>query len=271
MPAHTPRDRGEFAQRLRGGRLCLGLLVKMPAPALVEMAGLAGFDFVVIDTEHGSDDATQLEHHLRAADAVGVASIVRIGAPDNALIGRVLDSGATGLIIPHVTSPEVAARAVRAAHYPPFGRRGLATSTRAGRHTMTSSLDHVTRAQTQTVVIGQIEDAEAIPLAEQIAQTDRLDCVWIGPNDLSLSLGRPRTHVDVDTAETQIIKGVLAAGDTALAVLADGARDASAWVARGASVVVFSGPGLIAAEFTRLVDNMSALADSGRDCADGGT
>lgn len=251
-----------FAQRLRGGKLCLGLILKMPAPALVELAGLAGFDFVVIDTEHGPDDHTQLEHHLRAADAVGVASIVRIGSPDRALIGRVLDSGATGLIIPHVTSAEVASHAVQAAHYPPFGQRGLSTSTRAGRHTMTTAREHVERAVDTTVVIGQIEDAVAIPLAEAIATTPRLDCVWIGPNDLSLSMGRPREHMEVDVAETHIIAGVLGSGSAALAVLADGTEDAKAWIERGASVVVFSAPSLIATSFTTLVGQMRVARDA---------
>jgi len=243
----------DFPQRLRRADLCVGLLVKMPAPALVELAGLARFDFVVIDTEHGPDDHTQLEHHLRAADAVGVASIVRVGTPDAALIGRVLDSGATGVIIPRVTSGEVARRVVQAAHYPPFGKRGLATSTRAGMHTMRSTHEHVALAERNTVVIGQIEDAEAVPVANEIAATPRLDCVWIGPNDLSMSLGRSRTHADFAVAEAEIVRAVVASQTTVLAVLAEGPEDATAWVERGASMILFSAPNLIAKDFVRLV------------------
>lgn len=262
MRAAVTASEPGFPQRLRERELSMGLLVKMPAPALVEMAGFAGFDFVVIDTEHGADDHTQLEHHLRAADAVGIASIVRVGSPDSALIGRVLDSGAAGVIIPHVTSADGARRAVDAAHYPPFGKRGLATSTRAGRHTMVSTLEHLNEAASRTVVIAQIEDAEAIPLAQEIAATPRLDCVWIGPNDLAMSLGKPRSHADVDSAEAQIIEGVLASRSAVLAVLADGHEDATRWIERGASVIVFSAPSLIAATFTTLVAQVKLIDDT---------
>src|SRR5262245_35125759 len=105
----------------------------MPAPATLELAGHTGFDFALIDTEHGIADGQQLEHHLRAADSAGLDCVVRVGANDSTEILRALDAGARGVVVPHVTTAAEAAAAVRAAHYPPIGKRGLALSTRAGR------------------------------------------------------------------------------------------------------------------------------------------
>lgn len=177
-----------------------------------------------------------------------------------ALIGRVLDSDATGFIVPHVKSQSDAYDAVQAAHYPPFGKRGLATSTRAGRQTMRTVAEHIAASLRSTVVVGQIEDVEAVPLAGAISNTERLDCVWIGPNDLSQSLGKPRNSREFSQMEQQIAACVKGVPGTALAVLADSDEDARMWAQRGASVIVFSALGLIASEFTRLVDSMKQAA-----------
>lgn len=260
------RSQDELSIRMRRGDICLGLLIKMPAPAIAELAGYVGFDFVLIDMEHGSDDHTQLEHHLRAADAAGVPTIVRVGVPERSLIGRVLDSGACGIVVPHLESEDDARRAVSAAHYPPTGKRGLATSTRAGHQTTRTVLNHLADSETRTIVIGQIEDIEAVPHAAGIAGTDGLDCVWIGPNDLSQSIGRPRDHQDFLAAESTIVDAVGGSTATALAVLADGVDDAQRWIAdRGATVIIFSVTNLLAGTLATLVGSMAVSEGSIRD------
>ena len=243
-----------FVQRLRAKACLLGLLVKMPAQALIELSAYVGFDFVVIDTEHGSADHDQLEHHVRAADAVSMPTLIRVPSLEPGLIGRALDCGANGVIFPHISSPEAAERAVRVAHYPPRGDRGLATSTRAGRHGTISVERHLRRSANRTVVVAQIEDAEAVNHARAIADTPGLDCVWIGPNDLSLSMALPRAHPDVAQAERQIIDGVRESNGAALAVVANGAEDGSAWIAAGASVVIFASPPVLTAPLRAMVE-----------------
>lgn len=253
--------RESLATRMRLGEVCLGLLLKMPAPFLAELAGYVGFDFLLIDMEHGPDDHTELEHHIRAADAAGIPTIVRVGVLEGALIGRVLDSGAAGIVVPHLGSADDARRAVRAAHYPPVGKRGLAMSTRAGRQTTRSALEHLTASAKDTIVIGQIEDIDAVPHAPEIVSTDLLTSVWIGPNDLSQSIGKPRDHPDFLDAESKIVDALALSPATALAVLADGVDDARRWIEdRGATVVIFSAPNLIAGNLSGLVQSMSGLS-----------
>src|ERR1700722_968583 len=156
-------------QRLLGGETVYGLVVKAPAPALVEMCAAAGFDFAFIDGEHGGAEAQELEHHVRAGESFGMPSVVRIGSHQPSEILRALDIGAEGIIVPHVNTRAEAEAVVQAAHYPPIGRRGLATTTRAGRHSFSNLKEHLRSAQENTLIAVQIEDPEAIEHVEEIA------------------------------------------------------------------------------------------------------
>ena len=201
-----------FAARLRRRERLRLLFVKLPCPAEVELAASTGFDGVILDTEHGTADG--LEHHLRAADAAGIPALVRVPNADPAPILRALDAGAAGIVVAHVTGPEVARAAVAAAHYPPLGRRGLALTTRAGHHGMVTVDDHVERAAAETVVIVQIEDAEAVGRAPEILAVEAVDGVLIGANDLAVSLGHPGAthHPDVIAASNTIAAAAHQAG-----------------------------------------------------------
>jgi 4-hydroxy-2-oxoheptanedioate aldolase len=243
MPAE-PRP---LAARLRGGERLLGLVVKIPCPQIVESAGWCGYDLVVIDSEHGPADTEALEHHLRAADAVGIPALVRVGNNAGDEILRALDAGAQGVVVPHVNSAAEAVEAVAAAHYPPGGTRGLATSTRAGRHGLVGAVEHVERAREQTVVFAQIEDAAAVPHAGAIASVPGVDAVFLGPSDLSMSLGHPGdlAHPTVDAAIGEIAGAVHAARAGALCTLVGNPEAARSWWERGAQVVLFAAPAVI--------------------------
>ncbi len=245
-----------LASRLRGRDLLIGLVVKMPCPAVIEAAGHAGLDLVVIDTEHGGGDTAELENHLRAADSSGIDAIVRVGANDPLQILRALDAGATGVIVPHVNTADDAIAATRAAHYPPDGNRGLAMSTRAGRHSTGTLAEHIERARRDTVVIVQIEDQKAVAAARDIAATPNVDAVWLGPGDLSMSLGRPGdlNHPEVVIAIDAIVDGVNAASAAALCVLVDAEQDIPAWQQRGACVALFAATKILASRLEDLVN-----------------
>lgn len=173
-----------FVERLRSKEELLGLIVKMPGHALLEVAGHLGFDFALIDTEHGSGGTGDLENHLRAAGSAGLDVVVRVGANNSLPVLRALDAGAQGVIVPHVDTPQDAEAAVQSAHYPPIGARGLAASTRAGRFSTDTLTEHLERARRETTVIVQIEDIAAVEHGYQIASTEHIDAVWLGPGDL---------------------------------------------------------------------------------------
>lgn len=254
-----------LSARVRGGAPLIGMIVKMPGPAIVETAAHCGFDLVVIDTEHGAAGTELLEHHLRAADSAGVPALVRVGSADGPEILRALDAGACGIVVPHVSDAATAERIVRSAHYPARGTRGLATSTRAGHHGLVDVREHIAAAREQTLVVVQIEDVAAVEHVAEIAAVDGVDAIFVGPTDLSLSLGHPGDldHPDVDAAIGQIVGEVVGGRDAALWVVAGDAEATAGWHGRGAGVVLFAAPALITREFRR-VASAAKLTMEGR-------
>lgn len=260
--APTATRPGPLAERLRSGDRLVGVVVKMPGAAMIETAGNTGFDLVVIDAEHGAGDTALLEDHLRAAEAVGIAALVRVGSNSEIEILRALDAGAVGIVVPHVGDGPAAEQAVRAAHYPPTGRRGLATSTRAGRYGLVGLGDHVRRANAETTVVVQIEDVAAVPHAAEIAGRTGVDAVFLGPTDLSMSLGRPGEldHPEVAAAIDAIVDATVSADGAALCVFASDERSAARWYDRGAQIVLFGGPAIVSRSFKDLITAVRASA-----------
>lgn len=230
-----------LAARLREGERLVGLIIKMPAPAHVELAGHLSFDLVIVDTEHGISGAGDLDHHLRAADAAGIPVLVRLPALDRGAMQYALDGGAAGVIVPGVDSAETAREAVRLAHYPPFGTRGLATSTRAGHQTTVSTATHLDNARTNTIVIVQLESKKAAENAKEILAVEGVSAVWIGLSDLSVELGKFGQFDDpeVAAAVTNIVEATRDA-KLPLFVIADNEADAQQWQESGAQVLLIN-------------------------------
>jgi 4-hydroxy-2-oxoheptanedioate aldolase len=245
-------------QRVMYGDTVYGLVIKAPAPAIIEMCAAAGFDFAIIDTEHGSGDITEVEHHIRAAESFGMPALVRVGVNEPIEILRALDSGAAGIIVPHVKTKREAQRVVAAAHYPPIGRRGLATTTRAGRHAFRQVKEHLAEAAENTLVIVQIEDPEGVERAQEIAAVPYIDMLFIGPTDLALSLGYPgdNDHPRVVEAIDQVRKAVAGHHKLGLAAFARDAADALSWHDRGASFIALTATTLIAQKFGEVTDQL---------------
>jgi staphyloferrin B biosynthesis citrate synthase len=185
----TPnRTRAELA----AGGSVYGLICSIPAPTLVEMIGCAGYDFVVIDTEHTLVDPQQLENLIRAAEAVGVTPFVRVGsvgaAVDTAAILRALDAGALGIVVPHVRTPDDAAAAVRAARYAPEGMRSV-NGGRVPGFGRIGLPEYVALANREVMVVVMIEDAEGVDAIDGILAVPGVDLVLEGAADLSQAYG----------------------------------------------------------------------------------
>ena len=194
-----PKNR--FKAALKEGRHQLGIWNSISGSTVPEAMAAIGFDWVLIDTEHAMTEAHQVQPALQAiAGYPEVSAIVRPVSNDPAYIKRYLDMGAQTLMIPYVQSPEEAAAAVHAMRYPPKGMRGMAGGTRASRFGMVK--DYMTRAEEELCLIVQVETIDALAQLEEIATVDGVDAVFIGPADLSGSMGHPgnQAHPDVVAA-----------------------------------------------------------------------
>lgn len=171
---------------LRSGQRLRGLFNSLPSPAIVEMCGYAGFDFVILDNEHGSANLETTEHMLRAARSSGIVPVVRCLRHD---ISRVLDMGASGVQIPMVGSAEEARDLVQQVRYPRVGRRGSAFSPRAAGYGAFPGVAHTEHSNAGVALIVMIETPEAVEDAADIAAVAGVDAVFVGPNDLSHAMG----------------------------------------------------------------------------------
>ncbi len=179
-------------EKMARGEAALGCSVMFSSPQVVEMLGHAGFDWVLIDCEHGSASLADVELMAMACDAVGITPIARPRSNSAADIQSVMDRGATGVQVPHVNSAEDARRAVAAVKFGPGAARGLAAGTRADDWGLGARMpDFVAAANAQSLVCVQLEHAEALANVEEILAVQGVDVFFIGPSDLSQSMGFP--------------------------------------------------------------------------------
>ena len=182
---------------LHSGQFTLGSWVSLCSPIGAEVMGLAGFDWLLIDMEHGPGDYQTLLHQLQAMGCAGSTTpVVRVQNNDPNIIKRVLDLGAGGVMVPGVRSVEEARQAVAALRYPPGGIRGIA-GVRAGRFGL--DRDYVHQANDNICLFLQIENRDAVEQAEEILAIPGIDVAFIGPNDLAADLGHTGqlSHPDV--------------------------------------------------------------------------
>ncbi|WP_190812681.1 HpcH/HpaI aldolase family protein [Saccharopolyspora pogona] len=177
-------------ERLSGSGESYGLFCSIPSPALVEMIGCAGYDFVVLDTEHSLVDPQQLENLIRAAEAVDLVPFIRVPEADPGAILRALDAGALGVVVPHVRTRADLDAAIRAARYAPEGMRSL-NGGRVPGFGRIELTEYVRRANAEIMVIAMIEDAEGVDELPAILADGGVDLVLEGAADLSQSYGVP--------------------------------------------------------------------------------
>jgi len=208
-----------FKRALREGRAQIGAWSTIPSAYTCELIAGSGYDWVLLDTEHTPTDTPQMLHHLQAVAAAQPApgaspthAVVRPAWNDPVLIKRYLDIGAQSLLLPFVQNADEARAAVRAVRYAPEGIRGMGGSVRAANYGRTK--DYVARAADELCLLVQAETAEALTQIEAIASVDGIDGIFIGPSDLSASMGYPDqpNHPEVVRAINDAIGRIRACG-----------------------------------------------------------
>lgn len=175
--------------RMRAGEAANGFWVELFSPAAAEVMAAAGYDCAMIDLEHGAADLADAVAVMRAMAASGCTPLVRIPANDAAWVKRVLDAGAEGVMVPAVNSAEEAAAAVAACHYAPRGIRGMAAPIVRAAGYGVDWRGYVADIASRVLVICQVETQAALDDVARIVAVDGLDMVFLGPFDLSASLG----------------------------------------------------------------------------------
>jgi 4-hydroxy-2-oxoheptanedioate aldolase len=175
-------------EKIKHGEQVLGAFLGIYSPPLVEMLGYAGFDFVVIDDEHGAFSSSELENIIRTADSVGLTPIVRVSY-DPSSIQKALDRGAKGVQVPMVNTKEDALEVVRRTKFPPYGDRGVSYSIRPARYGKDSGKSYLDECNENIMIIVHIETPEAANNFEDIVSVNGIDLAFIGSTDLSVSMG----------------------------------------------------------------------------------
>jgi 4-hydroxy-2-oxoheptanedioate aldolase len=221
--------------KLAAGEAAFGCFVRTAEPQLSEYVGMLGWDFLVFDAEHGSLQPSEVEDLCRAIEPRGTTPIVRVTTNDAPTILRFLDTGVHGLHVPWVNSAAEAERAVRSVKYSPRGIRGLAGS-RASEWGLREKVGkYVQRANRETLVVIQVETQDAVDAIDDYLAIDGIDVLFLGPTDLSQSLGHPGEldHPDVLAAMDRVADAVVGSGIT-LGIYAGSVDMTKRWLDRGA-------------------------------------
>lgn len=177
-------------RRIQSGETLLGAWASLGSPGSAELLGRSGLDWVVVDMEHGNTTEAELLAHLTAIELTGTSALVRPQSGERLRIGRALDLGAEGVVVPRLDTVEQVVEAVTFLRYPPAGQRGVALLTRGAR---LGTVNHAGVAALNDDIVGifQIESPSALEAADAFAATDGVDVLFVGPADLSHSLGIP--------------------------------------------------------------------------------
>lgn len=183
-------QQNSFKRALSEGRQLLGLWVGLGDDNVAELCAHAGFDWLVIDGEHGPNDLRSILSQLRAVQGSPTAAVVRLSSDDRVTIKQHLDIGAQSLLIPMIESAEQAREVVRSCRYPPVGARGVgAALARASRYGRVG--DYIHRAADEISILLQVETVKGIDALEAILEVDGVDGVFVGPADLAADMGLP--------------------------------------------------------------------------------
>ena len=224
--------------KLAAGETVVGCFLRHAVPDLAEYLALLGWDFVIFDGEHGPVEATDISDLSRAVELHGVTPIARVPANVPHAILRFLDAGAHGVHVPWVNSGSEAEQAVRSVKYHPRGVRGLASNRRGG-YGITDPLDeYIAQSNRETLTIIHIETLEAVEAIDGYLEVDDLDVLFVGPTDLSQSMGlagqgnHPRLVEAIDR-----VAAAVAGSDKIFGIYAGTVEAAEEWIGKGARYI----------------------------------
>lgn len=243
-----------FRKRLTDGDLLIGTFIKTPSPIVAEILGLSDLDVFCVDTEHAPFGRLETDLCLAAFRAADRPSLVRIANDSSTEIRCALDSGATGILVPHVTSAEQAAAIVKAAHFGDGGR-GYAGSPRAAKYTTKSMADHIADSLQRTTVVVQIEDIAALGQVAQIAAVEGVDALFVGRVDLAVAMKKSVSDKQVLAAVRDICAAGQSAG-TAVGMFTPNLDEIPDWRDAGASLF------LLSSDQSMILNGANALAQS---------
>ena len=206
-------SKGQLRKRIKAGESVFGIFCDIPSPQIVEMIGLAGYDFVFLDAEHTAATPETVEHMVRAAESRGLSTVTRVAFNHHASILRYVDTGTEGVLIPLIDTEADVHHIVDSVKYPPLGKRGLA-HVRAADYAMTGSLGSYARRENENTFISvQIETPEAVRNLEAICESDELDAVFFGTTDLAMTMGYSAQLETSGSNHPDIIRLVLELGE----------------------------------------------------------
>jgi len=236
----NPQSSAQRFRKLISQRMVVGTFSKSQDPAFIEIIGHAGFDFVVLDLEHGPNTVLSLQNLIRAAEVTGLVPIVRVKEDTPSLISEVLDAGAAGIQVPQISAKSEAEEVLQAARFNPLGMRGVCRFVRAADYSSLDRYEYFARANT-TVIVMQLEGVGAVENIQEILSVPGLDIVFIGPYDLSQSLGiagqvdDPRVTQMMSTVVDECVKRHVMVG-----TFVDTMEEARRWSAAGVKYLCYS-------------------------------
>lgn len=197
-------NENKLKRMLAGGGTAIGTMVcDTRTPAIAQALAVAGFDYFILDTEHGSYSLETVADVMLMARFAGITPIVRVPDGDYPFIARILDAGAMGVMVPRVKHHDQVEAAVRAVKYPPMGERGMMNARGNTSYLPMSIKEYGAKANQETMLIVQVETREAVEDIARIVAVPGVDAVLMGPADLSVSLGTMDTNTPVVTDHIQ--------------------------------------------------------------------
>ena len=235
--------------KLKAGQPAFGVISTSDDPQLAELFGIAGFDYYMLDAEHGLLDPAQVMNVIRTCELTDMTPMIRIGPRDPKLVLQYLDAGMMGIMMPGLETVEEVKMLVDAVKYTPLGKRGLGFSRASGHMAYTSSApDYINFSNEQTMVIIQFEDDKLLEVLPELCAVKGLDACVVGPRDLSNNMGFADgpNHPEVQSAIDQAINIMRNAGIIA-GITAGTRADAEAQITRGAGMILAAAQSLVLA------------------------
>lgn len=253
-------------KKLNNNELVIGTFVKYNDASAIEILGLCGFDFFVIDAEHVLYDPNSITGLLQASDISGIVPIVRVRENRAVEILQALDAGALGTLVPQVNTVESAKSAADSSKYPPTGKRGYAPTHRAAGYGLMNVDEYVQKANRNILLGCYCETLECVNVLDEILEVEGIDLMFIGPNDLAASMGfigQPN-HPEVLLIIDEVISKVVKSGKTA-GTIASNVEEAMEWISKGCRfITISSDQGMMSKMAKDIVNDFKTAISSGR-------